>query len=419
MRLRIESLVHGGLGLARRDGVVFVPFVIPGELVEAEIAARKRGTAFARLCRVVEPSPDRVEPPCPVFGVCGGCHWQHIRYPAQPGFKTDILKESLRRIAKIHVESIPVLAGEPWGYRRRANVKISEDGHVGFFGRESHTVVETPRCLLLAEPLNVITAALKEHRNLLRGITEIEAASDDGGAALCLHGEGVTPERAAALREALPGVRGVISAKGDVWDGEAAVIFDVLGMRLRITAGNFFQANTALNRTLVEAALEMLGPLDGKTVLDAYSGAGNFTLPLARSAAHVTAVEENRRAAGDARENLAAHGLSNARVFSGALEEARPAVPPDAALVDPPRTGLSRTAVEKLLELAPKRLLYVSCDPATLARDLVPLMRAYHLTQVRLADMFPQTYHLEALALLEAKTGTIPVERGRNPARSL
>jgi len=408
MRLRIESLVHGGLGLARRDGVVFVPFVIPGELVEAEIAQRKRGTAFARVCRVVEPSPDRVEPPCPVFGVCGGCHWQHIRYPAQPGLKTAILKESLRRFAKHHAESVPVLIGEPWGYRRRANLKISGEGKVGFFGRESHTVVETPRCLLLAEPLNAILAALKEHRDLLRGITEIDAASDDGGAALCLQGEGVTPEIAAALRGALPGVRGVISAKGDVWDGEAAVVFDVLGMRLRITAGNFFQANTALNRGMVAAALEMLGPLEGKTVLDGYAGAGNFTLPLARSAAHVTAVEGNPHAARDARENLAAHGLTNAHVFAGALEEARPAVAPDVVLVDPPRSGLSRAAAARILELAPKRLLYVSCDPATLARDAAILSGNYVIRSVRMADMFPQTFHLETLALLKAKTGTVP-----------
>jgi 23S rRNA (uracil1939-C5)-methyltransferase len=401
VRLKIDSLAHGGFGLARRDGVVFVPFVIPGELVEAEIASRKRGTAFARLCRVMEPSPHRVEPPCPVFGVCGGCHWQHIAYPAQPGFKADILKESLRRMAKIHVDAVPVLSGEPWGYRRRANIKISEEGQVGFFGSGSHTVVETPRCLLLAEPLNAVTAALKERRDLLCGITEIEAACDDGGAALCLHGDGVTAGRAAALRGALPGVRGVISAEGDVWDGEAAVVFDVLGMRLRITAGNFFQANAALNRGMVAAALDMLGPLEGKAVLDAYAGAGNFTLPLARAAAHVTAVEGNPRAARDARENLAAHGLSNGHVFSGALEQARPAEPPYAALVDPPRTGLSRTAVDKLLELAPNKLLYVSCDPATLARDLGLLRRAYELKQIRLADLFPQTYHLEALALLE------------------
>lgn len=402
MRLTIEALVHGGRGLARAEGVVFVPFVLPGETVEAEIVEKRKGYAVARLEAVLEPSPRRAEPPCPWFVRCGGCQWQHIAYDAQVEFKEAILRESLRRIGKQDPPFLPPLTGLPYGYRRRASFQVGPDGSVGFFGAHSHTLVPVERCLLLDPPLNALLPALASQRERLHGLKAVEAASGQEGILLGLYGD--PPKRAAleAMREALPGVAGVVHVRSEAFAGALSVTIPHGDTGLTVGAGSFFQANAALNDRLVEAAGDALEPLGGKAVLDAYAGGGNFAFALARRAASVMAVESASSSVADAKATRRRLGLENVKILKETFERARPRKAFDAAVVDPPRTGLSPKGLAVLLDLQPRRLAYVSCEPSTLARDLGALSERYRVVSVRLADMFPQTAHIEAVAALSA-----------------
>jgi 23S rRNA (uracil1939-C5)-methyltransferase len=401
MRLKIESLVHGGFGLARSEGVVFVPFVVPGETVEAEIVEKKKGYAFARLVEVLEPSPRRVAPPCPVYGRCGGCHLQHMAYEAQVEAKQGILKETLRRATKVDIQPGAPLTGEPFGYRHRAVFKISSKGEIGFFGQKSNTIVAMDQCLLLVEGLNAVLTALREDPDRLKGVTEMEAAAGLDGIVLSLQSGGLSRDRLTNLMKALPGVTGIRDGKSRGFVGDASVHLSAGGLPCQIRIGNFFQANQKLNSALVEAVLDTLEPLDGATVLDAYAGSGNFALPLAKKAARVVAVEGNPSAVEDARANVKNTGLTNCPVLAGALETVRLSGKFNATVLDPPRTGLSAQALDRLLTLGPGKILYVSCDPATLARDVRRFSLKCMVESVRLVDMFPQTYHVETLVLMK------------------
>ena len=401
MRLTIESLVHGGRGLARADGVVFVPFVLPGETVEAEIVEKRKGFSVARLSAVIEPSPRRTEPPCPYFGTCGGCQWQHIAYAAQVEFKEAILRETLRRIGKLDPPFLPPLTGEPFGYRRRASFQVGPDGAAGFFGAHSHTLVPVDRCLLLDAPLNALLMALASQRERLRGLNTVEAASGEEGILLGLYGDPPKRSTLEALKETLPGVAGVVHVRSDAFAGTPSVAVPTGDFALTVGAGSFFQANAALNARLVEAAVQALEPLSGKTALDAYAGGGNFAFALARRAGSVLAVESSPPSVADAKATRRRLGLENIKILKETFERALLKGAFDAAVVDPPRTGLSPRGLAKLLELGARRLAYVSCEPATLARDLQALSKRYRVISVRLADMFPQTAHIEAVAALE------------------
>jgi len=247
MRLTIESLVHGGRGLARADGVVFVPFVLPGEVVEAEIVEKRKGFSIARLTEVLEPSPRRVEPPCPYFGRCGGCQWQHAAYDAQVEYKQAILRETLRRTGKVEPEFLPPLSGGPHGYRRRASFQTGPDGSLGFFGEHSHTLVPVDRCLLLDGPLNTLLPALAGCRGWLSGLSAIEATSGQEGVLLGLFGD--PPKRSVleALVEELPGVAGAVHVRSGAFAGARSVSIPAGEVELTVSAGSFFQANAALN----------------------------------------------------------------------------------------------------------------------------------------------------------------------------
>jgi 23S rRNA (uracil1939-C5)-methyltransferase len=400
MRLTIEALVHGGRGLARAEGVVFVPFVLPGEVVEAEVVEKRKGFSVARLAAVLEPSPRRTEPPCPWFGRCGGCQWQHIEYGAQIEYKQGILAETLRRIGKMEPEFLPALTGAPFGYRRRASFQVGPDGTAGFFGAHSHTLVPVERCLLLDAPLNGLLLALSSQRGRLHGLKAVEAASGEEGILLGLYGDPPKRTSLEALKAALPGVAGVVHVRSGVFSGARSVTIPHGDTPLSVGAGSFFQANAALNERLVDAASDALEPLGGKAVLDAYAGGGNFAFALARRAASVMAVESAASSVADAKATRRRLGAESVKILKETFERSRPRKAFDAAVVDPPRTGLSPKGLAVLLELQALRLAYVSCEPATLARDLKALSSRYRIVSVRLADMFPQIAHIEAVAAL-------------------
>lgn len=401
--IKADSPAYGGLAIGRRDGkVVLIKGAIPGETVEAVVEREKKDYCLASAAKILEPSPDRVEPEC--GSNCGGCQLQFVAYGRQVRLKEEVLKETLRRTAKLDVVLAEPLTGEPWHYRRRGQFKVSR-GRVGFYKEKSHDIIDMASCPLMTPEVN---DALAKSRGI---IAKTEAAElhlshgDDGVVALIKATGGKTDweKVATALIEA--GLIGVWVQAGKrlLKFGGDFIILDLSGLKYTVSPASFFQSNWALNRRLAGLVIDGLGPLEGKRALDLYSGAGNFSLPVSARAAKVVAVEENPFAVQDGKRNLMLNGIGNCSFVRSGIDEYKPDGRFDIVITDPPRTGLSGAAKDKILALKPERVVYVSCDPATFARDLKALSGQYAVDSVRLVDFFPQTYHIEAAAFLICK----------------
>lgn len=393
MRLTVEKLVYGGGGLGRSEGkVALAPFVLPGEEVRLEVLAEKPGVTRARLLEVLRAAPERVPAPCPYFGRCGGCHYQHAPYDYQVEAKKAILADQLRRIGKIDPPSeIPAVTGEPWNYRNRSHFHI-EGREIGYMEAMSHRLCPVETCPISSPALNGALAVLREmlgDRRWPRFVRGVEIFTDEERVQL-----NVTETAQPVARrffewcaERIPG-----------WV-PGALDYAAAGSSCRVSRRSFFQVNRYLVDGLVETALE---GAEGESALDLYAGVGLFALPLARRFGRVTAVESSQSAAADLAFNAARAGLP-VQTAENDVEQYLETLDarPDFVLVDPPRAGMGKTVVRRLAELAPPRLAIVSCDPATLARDLAGLLAAgFRLDSMVLVDLFPQTYHLETVVRL-------------------
>jgi 23S rRNA (uracil1939-C5)-methyltransferase len=411
--LRPTTIVHGGAALGRHEGrAIFVPYALPGETVRVETTEDKGHYAFARLVEVLEPSSERVEPPCPYFRPaaaggdpgCGGCQWQHIDYPAQLRFKTEIVADQLARIGKITDPIVhPTLPDRSgWAYRNHAQFHPVPDGGLGFQAAGSNQTVAVDECLVLHPLLSDLYAALDlDLEGLLR--LSLRAGVATGDRMLIFEMEDDLPP---SLEIDLP-VSCVLLLSDSTHVnliGHNHIVETVAGHTYRISAPSFFQINTPQAAHLVRLVTEYLGLEGGETVLDAYCGVGLFTTHLAERAGLVVSIEQSPAAVADLLQNTAEgdNADGNVDVFEGPVEAvlADLNTPLDAAVVDPPRSGVDRFALDALVERRPARLVYVSCDPATLARDAQRLVHAgYELVEVQPVDMFPQTYHVESVAL--------------------
>lgn len=375
VELRIDALAGSGDGVGRsaEGRVVFVPLTAPGDLVRARITELHPRYARAEIEAIVAASPSRVAPPCEVFGTCGGCSWQHVDYAEQCEAKRRIAEDALVRVGKLALPGKVSLRASPapYGYRARARVAV-EAGRVGYRRAASRELCAVRSCPILCDPAQAQLRALAGAPPERDGEWEIAAGADGSRA----HAVG-EPARALEL--------------------------EVAGERLRVSAGGFFQANPGLHEALVDAVTRAAGR--GGLALELHAGCGFFTLPLARAFERVVAVEADPVAAADLRHNLARAGIANVEVVTERVETALAGklaeVRPDALVLDPPRTGLPRGAADRLAALAPRRIAYLSCDPATLARDLAALTaRGYALEHAEAFDLFPQTPHVEVLAQL-------------------
>jgi 23S rRNA (uracil1939-C5)-methyltransferase len=387
IEIRIEKMVYGGDGLARLDGqAVFVPFTAPGDLVKARVTQRRKGYLRAEVVEILEPGPGRRDAPCPYFGTCGGCQLQHLTYKAQLEAKAAFLREALARIGHVDWDGEIRVAGGPeheFGYRTRATAHIAEPGGrriFGFFAPQSHRIVDVESCPLLTPELDAAWRSVRETEGSFSRLRDLELVAGDG-------------DTAASPPVAPVGGRDLtVTAGGETYG---------------FAPGVFFQVNRfALDALLAAALADAEG---GALALDLYAGAGLFTVPLARRYRRVVAVEGEGRAASYARENCARNGVEGVEVVSAPVEEwlARDAVrllddrEPDFVLLDPPRGGIGAKSAEALADLKPGRITYVSCDPATLARDLRQLLdRGYRLASLEAIDLFPQTFHVETVARL-------------------
>lgn len=408
LTLELIGMAHGGSALGRYEGkVIFVPYALPGETVRVELVDDRGRYAHARLLEVLEPSPDRVSPPCPYFGPegCGGCQWQHVAYEAQLRLKAEIVADQLTRIGRLTDPPVRPTLPDPtgWAYRNQARFHPSPDGGLGFRVASSHQVVPVDTCLILHPLLADLYDALDLDFPGLESLT-LRAGTVTGDRMVIFEMEDDEPP---SLTTDM-----TVSCVLLLSDGRFANLVGrnyltevVAGHTYRISAPSFFQVNTGQAEQVVRRVLEYLDLRGDEVVLDGYCGVGLFTLPLAERAGLVIGVEWEPAAVEDLLENTA--GMENVEVAEGpvaavlsGLEE-----PLDAAVMDPPRAGLERETVEGLIAAAPGRIVYVSCDPATLARDGRYLAEAgYRLVEVQPVDMFPQTYHIETVSLWTTAT---------------
>ncbi len=431
LRVAIERLVFQGAGLGRLpDGrVVFVPYTAPGDDVEIEVTEIRDDYVRAGLVRILNPAPVRAVPDCRYFGTCGGCHWQHLVYASQLDWKREILRELLARVGKLtDVSMSPAIApAGPWEYRNRAQFKVSKTDrlHIGFHQRETHRVVDIDRCPLLDARLNRVLGVLRRMRDpalpkLFPGLREVWVAVGTGTGEAIVSLFARTQDRAAIrllfhrLQAEVPTLQGVVLLDGDPRQhprfvdrhGHGAIMEQVGDHRFRVDATVFFQVSGLAAETLTRLVIEGAALTGSERVLDLYGGVGTFTLPLTRLAKEVVGVEANAMAAADSLHNLRSNGCTGARIVQAQAEQALPGLaqegPWDLVVVDPPRQGVSRRVLDVLARMAVPRLVYVSCDPSTLARDLGILVPAgYRCIRLTPVDLFPQTFHLESVAILE------------------
>jgi len=429
MEVRIEKLVYGGDGLAHQDGhTVFVPLVLPGELVQIESSERKKKFIRGRLERVVEPSAERVPAPCPHFGRCGGCQYQHMPYEAQLRYKAEILRETLGRIGRIQwTGAIETHASPPFGYRNRAQWKLRANqagatgsAGIGYFEMGSTKLCAVTECTILSPRLADTFSRLRQlvsQDKVLTGVDEIEAFADSSDEKILLNLSaerlGGSPEFiAAALREAVPYVESILiqDRRADKFhlDGPGYLTYTAAGgAPYRVGHLSFFQVNRFLIDPLVKAVID---EVRGRLALDLFAGVGLFTVALTKNFERVIGVESNPAAAKDLEDNVKQSGGSSPSsrnvTAEGFLSRWRET--PDLVVVDPPRAGVETEALAHLKKILPARIHYVSCDPATLGRDLAQLVGTngagpYEIESINLFDIFPQTYHMEVLVRLRRR----------------
>ena len=435
-------MIYGGDGLAHqpadekgRGKAVFVPFVLSGEKIEASFTEQKPGFARARANSILEPSPHRVDPGCPYFGRCGGCHYQHSTYEHQLEIKKEILRETLKRTAKLELSvDIQVRPSAPWNYRNRSrlNVQTTPEFKAGYFKMASHELLAVEECPISSALINRGIAALWQSGRAGKvpsGVEEVEFFANSDDTQLLVEVSAKPDSRRAALRawaedfqSSMTAIAGVVvfreAAKGTSSDHEKLLTvgadhltYQTARSAYRVSAGSFFQTNRYLTDELVKI---VTGGQSGEAALDLYAGVGLFSTALC-DIRHIVSVESSQTSTADLSYNLSSNGkavqATTEQYLSGSVKTRgsgkgavlpHPVLKPDLAVVDPPRSGLGERVARSLVTLGAPRVIYVSCDPVTLARDLVVLLAGgYRIEHIHLVDLFPQTYHLESVVHLK------------------
>lgn len=404
IRVQLTGVAHGGAAFGRYQGlVIFVPYALPGETVLAEVESAKKGWARARLVELLETSPDRAEPACPHFGPtgCGGCHWQHSQYPAQLRYKAEVVRDQLTRLAGLeHVLVRDTLqVDEPWAYRNHVQLHAAPDG-LGYVAADGVRVQPITTCPIMHPLLAELFYDLDiDSEELLR--VGLRAGVRTGHQMVIFE---TVEDELIELSVERPVACVLLRSDGThlTLVGRDHILERVAGRNYRVSAASFFQANTAGADQLIRLVLGGLEPRPHHSVLDLYAGVGLFSLALADQVGQVWAVEASPTAVADLSFNVQACGADNVHIQAGDVADAlncfEGAV--DRAVVDPPRAGCGALVVKYLVGLQVQRLVYVACDPATLARDARLLAASgYQLAWVQPVDMFPQTYHIESVAL--------------------
>lgn len=455
LEITVEKTAYKGMGVSRVEGfVIFVKGGVPGDVVKARIYRKKRSFAEAEITEIISASPDRCSPPCRYFGFCGGCQWQHIAYEKQLVYKREHVAESLIHIGGIQRVSVrhPIPSPDLYGYRNKMEFSFSDRRWLlpeEYNGKPAGThlalglhvpgtfnkVIDIDRCLLQNEHGNKLLEearrcalesglpayGLKSHRGFWRFLTLRYSRVDDNWMVNMITSE-ENPRALDRFSDAVKEtgrvktvVNSITTRHSGVAVGEMRKILmgggfltDRIGPFLfRISPDSFFQTNPPAAEMLYRV-VEKYAELDGGTdVLDLYSGTGTIPVFLSRKAASVTGIEMNRDAVDDAVRNCSMNDVDNCRFLCGDTGEVLSGLGagPDVVVIDPPRAGMHKDVISRILEMLPERIVYVSCNPTTLARDLAVLCTAYELHEIQPVDMFPHTYHIETVALLVRRRG--------------
>ncbi|MDT8862497.1 23S rRNA (uracil(1939)-C(5))-methyltransferase RlmD [Alkalihalobacillus sp. MEB130] len=444
LQVTIEDLTHEGAGVAKVDGyTLFVPNTLPGELVDIKVIKTNKGYGFARLLDIKKESEHRAEPLCPVYHQCGGCQIQHLHYDAQLLSKQKQVKDVLERIGGLKDVTVhPALGMEhPWRYRNKAQVPIGEEGGLviaGFYQKRSHRIINMDECLIQHEENDQIIRVAKsiankygiraydeeKHRGTLRHVVARKGkVTNEVMVVFVTRGKELPNKKniIEEIQEQIPNVKSIVQninpkrtnvIFGDetkvLWGEE--YIHDYIGdIKFAISARSFYQVNPEQTKVLYDKALEYANLTGQETVIDAYCGIGTISLFLARRAKHVYGVEIVPDAIADAKRNAELNGITNVDFAVGEAEKVMPwwyaqGIRADVVVVDPPRKGCDQELLDTILSMKPKRVVYVSCNPATLARDLKVLEEGGYVTkEVQPVDMFPHSSHIENVAVLEMK----------------
>ncbi|MGD8604398.1 MAG: class I SAM-dependent RNA methyltransferase [Anaerolineales bacterium] len=398
--LTLEGMAYGGeaFGREQEGRMVFVPFGLPDEVVRVELVDVHKRWARARMLEVLEPSPVRIDPRCRHFGICGGCHYQQLPYEEQLKVKRDVLRSQLERIGKFEDPPVAptVPSPSPWEARNHLQFSLSAEGELGFMETGSNQVVAIQECFLPEPALGDLWPRFTAESEPPFSRVGMRVG-DEGQAMIVLHSQEdplieMEIDLPASIVWLGPGGAAVLA-------GEGFLVQSINGRPFQVSAGSFFQVNSLLAGSLVDQALTSLDVQPGQKVLDLYAGVGLFSAFIAQAGADLIAVESSPWACSDFEINL--EEFDQVALYQASVEQALPLleIEPHAVLLDPPRGGVEREALERLIEMAPSRIVYVSCDPATLARDGRILAEGgYRLEQVTPYDMFPQTYHIESIS---------------------
>lgn len=401
IELKLTGLAYGGEAFGRdEDGrMVFVAFGLPGERVRVQLSETHARWARGRLLQVLEPAAERIEPRCQHFGHCGGCHYQHMPYERQLEAKRAILADQLERIGGFSEPPVqPTVASpEPWNYRSRLRFHRDRAGELCFISWHDKDPFPVEVCHLPQPEVDELWPRLELDPEL--PIDDVELRADSfGERMIVLHSQ--EPPQVEMNLDLPASVIWLGPEGGQVLAGDPQLTMQVRGREFRLSPASFFQVNHSLTEKLVEMVLEAAAPQPGDVIYDLFAGVGLFSAFLAQAGARLIAVEESPWACADFEANLA--DLDDVALYEAPVEQALPSIsePPQTVVLDPPRAGLSQASLSQLLTRQPQRIVYVSCDPATMARDGKRLAQGgYHLERAVPIDLFPQTYHIESLTL--------------------
>lgn len=441
LTVTIEDLTHEGAGVAKVNGyALFIPQALPGETVDIKVVKTKAGYGYGRLLQVQTKSEHRVEPPCPIFYKCGGCQIQHMDYSAQLAYKQKQVKDVMDRVAKLpNVPVRPVIGmDDPWRYRNKSQVPVAfQQGDLvaGFYAKRSHSIVDMDQCIIQHKENDIVVQTVKQlakelripayeeqsHQGVLRHIVARYGKTTGQVMVVLVTKEKKLPHKEAfisGIRKHVPGVVSIVQninnkrtnvifgQQTEVLWGEHYLYDEINGIQFAISARSFYQVNPEQTNRLYSKALEYADLTGNETVIDAYCGIGTISLFLAKKARHVYGVEIVPEAITDAKRNAKLNQITNATFAVGQAEEVIPrwydqGIDADVIVVDPPRKGCDEALLRTMIEMKPKRIVYVSCNPGTLARDLRILEDGgFKTEEVTPVDMFPQTTHVEAVASL-------------------
>ena len=405
LTLTIEKLVYGGAGLARAEGqTCFIDGVIPGETIQAHVEEVRNHYLRASLCGILKASDARIDPACPLATLCGGCQWQHISYPRQLDFKAAILKDCLVRIGKIYDFEAAYPSASPLQtrYRSRATIKIAgrQKPVMGFYQKKTHAIVPINDCLLL-EP--ALVQALKICRNLLEdtlqkssGFAELQLLAVDNTSTVLAFWQDLKNQRNKKI------VLNVSS--GTVQEQQSPAVESIAGLKFLRDTENFYQVNRQQNLAMIAQVLTFMEPVASGAILDLFCGCGNFSLFLAEKGATITGIDSNKMAIHEARNNARMNGIDSCRFQTDNIHSLKKSVLAgtyDGIIINPPRGGCEKHTLLLLAEKKASVIVYVSCDPSTLARDLRVLIdKGYKIDAIQPFDMFPNTYHIETIVKL-------------------